>query len=323
MDHQNHLVIEWSGVTIGLALTTFLLAPAAEAQDTVSVSVVPGFQEIVDRVSVDSILATLQKLESLGEKASGTQALVETSNWLETRYESFGYSDITRQDFEFRSHALQNIIVTKAGTAVADKVLVIGGHYDTVRGPGVNDNGSGVAVMLEVARVLAKIDTDVSIRFVNFAAEEAGLGGSRAYVEEIVVPQEMDILLMLNIDEVGGVAGATNNTVTCERDQRSPAGNDAASAAYTDSLAALTRAYTPLNTRIDRAYGSDYLPFQSAGYVITGFYEANRSRYPHTPNDVLENMDPEYVTQIARATVAAVLHFARADLKVPERSRRE
>ena len=319
MDHHNHLAIEWRGAATVLALTTFLMVPAAETQDTVSLSVVPEFQEIVDRVSADSIITTLQKFESLGEKASGTQALAETSDWLEDRYESFGYSDITRQDFEFRSHALQNIIVTKIGTVVADKVLVIGGHYDTVRGPGVNDNGSGVAVMLEVARVLADIDTDVSVRFVSFAAEEAGLGGSRAYVEEIVVPQEMDILLMLNIDEVGGVAGATNNTVTCERDERSPVENNAASAAYTDSLAALTRAYTPLDTRIDRAYGSDYLPFQSAGYVITGFYETNESRYPHTPNDVLENLDAEYITQIARATVAAVLHFARADVGQPRR----
>jgi Zn-dependent M28 family amino/carboxypeptidase len=283
------------------------------AQDPAPLAGVPEYQEIVDRVSADSILATLQRLESLGEKASGTQALVETGNWLQARYRSFGYSDITTQDFAFRTHTLQNIIVTKPGTAVTDQVLIVGGHYDTVRGPGVNDNGSGVAVMLEAARVLADIEPEISVLFVNFAAEEAGLVGSRAYVREIVVPQEMDILLMLNIDEVGGIAGAVNNTVTCERDERSPADNNAASAAYTDTLAALTRAYTRLDTRIARAYGSDYLPFQSAGYAITGFYETNQSRYPHTPEDRLANMDPEYVTQIARATVAAILHFARAD----------
>jgi Zn-dependent M28 family amino/carboxypeptidase len=294
------------------------LATSAKAQEpvpsmAVELAPVSQFQDVVDRVSGDSVLATLRKLESLGVKAAGTQGLIETRDWLEAKYRSFGYSAVTRQGFALRSDTLQNVIVTKQGTLAADTVLIIGGHYDTIRGPGVNDNGSGVAVMLEVARILAGIDTELTITFVNFAAEEIGLFGSRAYVREIVVPQEMNILLMLNIDEVGGVAGAANDMITCERDQRAPAENDAASSAYTDTLAALSRAYTRLETRIDRAYGSDYLPFQSAGYVITGFYETNESRFPHTPNDVLENMDPEYVTQVARATVAAALHFARAE----------
>ena len=54
----------------------------------------------------------------------------------------------------------------------------------------------------------------------------------------------------------------------------------------------------------------DYLPFEREGYVITGFYETNESSHVHTPDDVLANMDPDYVAQIARATVAAALHFA-------------
>jgi len=280
---------------------------------SVELSIVSQFQDIVNRVSIDSILATLRKLESLGVKAAGTDALAQTAGWIESRYRSFGYSDILRQDVAFRSYTLQNIIATKAGVAAADTFLIISGHYDTAAGPGVNDNGSGIAVMLEVARVLSDVDTGYSVRFVNFSGEEVGLIGSRAYVDEIVVPEAMDIVLVLNVDEVGGAAGATNDVILCERDERPPAENNAASAAATDSVAALTRAYTSLDTRVAHAWGSDYLAFQSAGYVITGFYEANRSRFPHTADDRLVNLDPEYVTQVARATVAAALHFARAE----------
>jgi hypothetical protein len=276
-------------------------------------SVVPEFQDIVDRVSLDSILATLRTLESLGLKAPGTDALAAAADWIETRYRSLGYTNITRQDVRFRTTTLQNVIVTKPGSVAPNRFLLLSGHYDTAVGPGVNDNGSGVAVMLEVARVLADVETGLSLRFANFTGEEVGLVGSRAYLSEIVVPEAMDIALVLNIDEVGGVVGAPNTIITCERDERPPTENNAASAAYTDSLAALTRAYTSLDTRVAHAWGSDYLPFQSAGYVITGFYETNRSPYPHTRDDLLINLDPEYVTQVARATVAAALHFARAD----------
>lgn len=286
---------------------------AAPSSNATELPVVAEFRDVVDRVSIDSILTVLRALESLGLKAPGTDALAATADWIEARYRSLGYTNITRQDVRFRSETLQNVIVTKPGTASPNRYLLLGGHYDTAAGPGVNDNGSGIAVMLEVARVLSDVDTGYSVRFVNFSGEEVGLIGSRAYVDEIVVPEAMDIVLVLNVDEVGGAAGATNDVILCERDERPPAENNAASAAYTDSLAALTRAYTSLDTRIAHAWGSDYLAFQSAGYVITGFYEANRSRFPHTADDRLVNLDPEYVTQVARATVAAALHFARAD----------
>lgn len=309
---RHHLRGGRRALVAATALTACLRAPEARAQEG-GLPAAPELQEIVDRVSADSVLATLRKLESLGVKAPGTPAIAETADWIQARYESFGYTDVTRHDVRFRTGTLQNIIVTRPGTAAADRLLVVTGHYDTAGGPGVNDNGSGVAVMLEAARVLADVATDLSVRFVHFAGEEAGLVGSRAYVAEIAVPQETDILLVLNVDQVGGVAGRPNDTVTVERDERAPAANNAASAAYTDTLAALTRTYTDLETRIAHAYGSDYLPFEHAGYVITGFYESNESRVPHTRSDVLANLDPEYVTEVARATVAAVLYFARAE----------
>jgi len=273
----------------------------------------PFYQQIVNQVSYDSIYSYLQKLESFGVKNPGSTALVNARDWLHDKLAAYGYTDIVYHDFTYSSHTLQNIITTKPGTAQPGVYLILDGHYDTITGPGVNDNGSGTAILLEVARLLANIDCRVSIRFINFSAEEEGLIGSAAYVSNVVVPQNMNIRLVLNIDEVGGIAGQTNDMVTCERDEGNPPGNNAASAAFTDTLAQLTQTYSALNTQIAHAYGSDYMPFEDAGYIITGFYESNESPYPHTANDILANMDPAYVTEIAKASVAAALYFSRAE----------
>lgn len=270
------------------------------------------YQQIVSRVSSDTVLANLQKLESLGKKEPGTAALDNTANWLISKYASFGYTNIVRDTFDYGGHQLYNLIITKYGTVFPPKYIIIDGHYDTYQGPGVNDNGSGVAVILEIARLLSNVQTAYSIKFINFSAEEEGLIGSQHYVDNTVIPTNQNIVLVFNIDEVGGVSGTINNTITCERDESNPSSNNAASYAFTDTLVTLTHQYSSLLTQINYAYGSDYVPFQEAGEVITGYYETNESPYVHSPNDLLIHMSPDYVTEIARAATGASLWFSQA-----------
>lgn len=288
------------------------------APSKITLSNDPFIESMVAKVSNDSIISYLQHIESLGIKSPGSPALNSARDWLIAKYQAYGYSDVSTHDFNYSSNTLQNIITTLPGKTNPDAYIIVDGHYDTINGPGVNDNGSGVAVIFEAARVLSTVDFNLSIRFINFSAEEEGLIGSSAYVSNVAVPQNMDIRLVLNIDEVGGVAGMTNNTVTCERDEGPPSGNNALSYLKTDTLAALTESYTGLNTAIAHAYASDYMPFEDAGYTITGFFETNESTHPHSPSDVFANMDPDYVTEIARATVAAIMHFAGAQGKFLE-----
>ena len=77
-----------------------------------------------------------------------------------------------------------------------------------------------MACILEMARVMQNVPTDYSVKFINFTGEEEGLNGSQHFVDAVVnaTNPKMDIKLVFNIDEVGGVAGLTNNTITCERD---------------------------------------------------------------------------------------------------------
>ncbi len=297
-----------SGILKVLLISLLLL----KAGSSFSQAVDPFYLQLVNQVSPDTILANLQKLESLGRKEPGSAPLNLTADWLISKYQSFGYTDIVRDTFQYSAYQLYNLVITKPGTIDPPQYLIICGHYDTYHGPGVNDNGSGVATILEVARIISEIPTTRTIKFINFSAEEQGLIGSAHYVSNTVVPSGLDIALVFNIDEVGGVAGMVNNTITCERDEASPASNNAVSWHYTDTLVNLTQMYSELQTHISYAYGSDYVPFQQAGKIIIGFYETNESAYPHTVNDNLINMSPEYVTQIAKASTAASLYFSGA-----------
>lgn len=285
----------------------------------------PFYQSLASQVSHDNILGNLTTFESFGVKEMGTTAQQNALNWIVGQYQSWGYTDIEQQEVNVWGETGYNIIVTKLGTVYPDKYVIIDGHYDTINGPGVNDNGSGTSIILEIARILKDVPTEYSIKFIHFTAEELGLIGSYHYVQEIAVPQNLDIKLVLNIDQVGGVAGETNNTITCERDEDGPNSNNNDSEAVTSQLANLMELYSGLNTQISYAYGSDYVPFQEAGFVITGLYETNESPYPHSPDDTFENMDPDFVFQVAKGSLGAMCFFAKAynDLSVNDMENRK
>lgn len=279
-----------------------------------SQSFIPAYQVRANQVTQTNITTYLQEFENLGVKRTGS---IENENaliWLKNKYLSFGYteSQIEEDPFSFGDRDTKNLIVTKTGTLYPDQFVIVCGHFDSIVGPGTNDNGSGVSVILEIARILQNVPTDYSIRFINFSGEEQGLYGSTHYVQNVVnaTQPKMKIKLVFNIDEVGGVAGSLNDKIVCERDETSPNANNAASNLITQELAVCTQLYSPLQTVIKNAYSSDYMPFEANGEIITGFYENNISTHPHSETDILANMDPVYVYQVAKAAIGAVQHFA-------------
>ena len=270
----------------------------------------PYYRGIVQNVSASNILDDLTTLVDFGVKEPGSSEIEAAKNWIIARYQTLGYTTIETQPFNVYGQTTSNIIITKTGSVYPNTFLIIDGHYDTLNGPGANDNGSGTVLILELARLLKDVDTEYSIKFIHFSGEEEGLVGSEYYVNHTVIPENLDIKLVLNIDEVGGVAGMNNNTIVCERDESSPNSNNAASAQATQEMANCFGLYSNLQTDISYAYASDYMPFENNGEVITGLYEKNESPYPHSPNDIIENMDPNYVFEVAKGALGAALHFA-------------
>ncbi len=270
----------------------------------------PFYGEVVNNSSYDILLDNLETYADFGVKRHGTMALNNAKEWIIDQYEGFGYSDIVEDPFSYFGNTSYNIIVTKTGSVYPDKYLIIDGHYDSVNGVGANDNGSGTVLILEIARLLANIDLEYSIKFIHFAGEEDGLRGSQHYVSNVVRPTNMDILLVFNIDQVGGVNGEANTRIVCERDESNPPYNNNASRIATDQLAECVRLYSDITPEISYAYGSDYVPFENNGEVITGLYESNESPYPHSSQDVISNMDIDFLHEVTKASIGASLHFA-------------
>jgi len=286
-------------------------------QGVTAQSFIQAYKNRADMVTQANITANLQEFGNLGIKTTGSQANNNTLTWIKNKYISYGYSasQIVESPFTYGSATSKNLIITKTGTLYPDKYVIICGHYDTINGPGVNDNGSGTSIILEAARILKDVPTEYSIKFIHFSGEEQGLIGSSHYVNNVVYQggiRKLDIKLVFNLDQVGGVKGNNNNTVYCDEDQGGVSSNNAASAAVTQQLRNCTALYSPLQTAVDPAEATDYIPFERKGEVITGFFERIRSSYPHTSKDTFTNVDPVYVYNIGKAAVGALQHFATA-----------
>lgn len=298
----------------------FLLITLLSINSSFSQTFIQAYADVVNQCSQTNITTNLTQFEALGMKRRGTSPLQNTLNWLKNKYLSYGYTATQMQEDSYTYNGstatCKNLIVTKIGTLYPNTFVIVCGHYDSIGGTGTNDNGSGISSILETARLLQNIPTAYSIKFINFSGEEDGLFGSKHFVSSVVnaTTPKMDIRLVFNLDEVGGVAGLTNDTITCERDNNNnPSTNNAISATMTNELMNCVSLYSTLNTLLSFAYSSDYMSFQSNNEIITGFFETNETTHKHTSTDFLINMDPVYNYNVAKATIGATLHFAQAD----------
>ena len=194
-------------------------------------------------------------------------------------------------------------------------MMIIGAHFDSVdESPGANDNGSGVVTTLQVARIIKDLNPKIGVRIINFGAEEQGFIGSSHYVKNTLSSSD-SILLMLNLDQLGGTSGKDNSKIYCERDNDiNPLSNNVLSSLMTDTLSKIISLYTDLIPVISDAYSSDYVPFENEGMVITGLYqESDYSDHYHSSTDLVSNMDVDATVEVIKGALAATLYFSRMD----------
>lgn len=282
-----------------------------------SQSFIQAYQDRVNQISQANINSYLQEFEALGVKRTGTTQNTNAFNWIKNKYTSIGYStsDVFEHSWTASGLSSKNLIVTKTGTLYPNKFVIVCGHFDSINGPGTNDNGSGTSIILEIARILKDVPTDYSIKFIHFSGEEQGLLGSSRYVSQIVngTNPKMDIKVVINLDQVGGLATKSNTKVYHDKDQANPASNDAAAATAVQELSNCTLLYSPLGVDFDPAESTDYVPFQQNGEIITGYWEYEggyNNPYVHTANDLLVNMDPVYVLNVGKSAIGSVQHFS-------------
>ena len=258
----------------------------------------PEIRTLLDSVSVDSIEASIQHLSSYHTRRFDSRYIYDVQDWLVSRYYAFGVDTVMLHDFKihkegYPEETADNVIAVQWGTKTPEEFVVCGAHYDswnddgtdpdTIRSPGADDNASGVAGILETARILSRYTFDRSIIYACWCAEEIGLKGSAAYAQEMA-EQRMDIVGYFNLDMTGYLAEGDDIHVNLMyTPQDSLIGN---------YVLNFSHVYFP-EMRIWQDWltwgDSDYSSFNRNGYAAIHPFEDVRtsSPYIHSRNDIL------------------------------------
>ncbi len=149
-------------------------------------------QQIAARLDFASYKEIIKGLAKFGDREQGTERNAQANDWIEAQLRSWGYTtERLRYNYTPREggppQPREEVFATKIGSTVPGEMFILGGHMDG-RGGGeaVNDDASGTAVVMEIARVLASPDikTARSVRFALWNNEETGLNGAQAYVDQ-------------------------------------------------------------------------------------------------------------------------------------------
>ncbi len=201
---------------------------------------------------------------------AGSEGETKTAQYIEAVFKAIGYSPET-QTFTAEagktSITSANVVAIKKGSSSQE--LIVGAHYDSgAAGEGADDNASGVAVMLETAKLVQNVQTPYTIRFIAFGAEESGLLGSYAYLNQMSQEQFENTIAMIDLDSL--IAG-DNAYVYSDEGQQSIVRDWALEWAPGNGLNLQTVPNADLADPATGKGSSDYAPFKDAGIPYAFF----------------------------------------------------
>lgn len=241
-----------------------------------------------DGVAADSVFTTIREISGAQAFMHGGQSRTVATRYYSTadktlvadylaaKLAAWGY-DVAFQPFTHNRVACRNIVATRTGATVPGEVFVVGGHYDSTSqsptsvAPGAEDNASGTAMVMELARLAAGRTFDRTLQFVLFDAEERGLIGSEFFVDDAVTAGR-DIVGALIHDMVAFHAGHYAIRIEGQVPWES----------LMSAMAANVDALTDLGWQKDYySWGSDHVPFQQAGYPAFLAIDYDYDAYAH------------------------------------------
>lgn len=266
--------------------------------------------QVLAEIDPDSVRFFIQGLQDLGTRyyqASNRDAVAE---WIRDQFIRIGITDVAVDSFFFANTWQKNVIATLTGKSMPDKTIVLGGHHDSITydnpmvfAPGTDDNASGTAAVMEIARAIiaSQYQSDYTLKFVTFAAEEAGLHGSFDFAQK-TVNAGLEIQLMLNHDMISYTTGTPGNW---EIDLEYYSGYE-----YLVPLASqLILNYTtliPVQGFLNSS-GSDSYAFWVNGYPAIYYFEHEFSPFYHSAGDILENYNMGYCAEVVKASAALLV----------------
>ena len=329
--------------------------------------------KMLKEISAKNIETTIRKLVSFGtrntlsEQDNPKRGIGAARDYLFGEFQKIsndcgGCLQVEKQSFVqqptenrrvLQATKLTNVVATLRGTTNPDRVYVVSGHYDsmcnldpkdaTCDAPGANDDASGTAAVLEMARVMSKRKFDATIVFMTVPGEEQGLLGATYFAEQ-AKKNKMDIEAMFTNDIIGGVTSYKNATdrqsvrvfaegvpsdeTKQEGDTRRSVGgeNDSASRQLGRFIKEVADVYSP-NFRVQMVYrrdrygrGGDHIPFLENGFPAVRFTEPHED-YTHQHQsvkvvdgkqygDTIEFVDFDYMANVARINAASLAMLA-------------
>ncbi|KUG25627.1 hypothetical protein ASZ90_004547 [hydrocarbon metagenome] len=268
---------------------------------------------IINDVNVESVTNYIQGLQDFGTRFLRHPNRKEVALWIKEKFELMGYSDVVLDSFVISGYMQYNVIATYPAEVPTSKTIVVGGHHDSITqqslsntfapAPGADDNASGTTAVLESARVLMmnNFQSEANIKFVTFAAEELGLYGSHFYAQK-ALDSGADIKLMINHDMISSSRRPLAESVVDINYYRG-------SEVYKDIAIQSVNKYTVsrANQGQSNSSGSDSYSFWSRGFDAVYFEENDFSSYYHTAEDLIENHDMEFCTEVIKGSVATLI----------------
>ncbi len=333
----------------------------------------PEIRKMITEVKSENMEATVKKLVSFGTRhtlsdtKSSTRGIGAAQRWVKSEFDNYAlasngrltsiidYFTIKADGRRIKNDSqLGNVMATLKGTDATDnRVLIISGHLDSratdvmdssIDAPGANDDGSGVAAMMELARIMSKREFPFTIVFVAVVGEEQGLYGAK-YLADKAKEQQWNVIAMINNDMIGnslssGTQLRDNRQVRvfseaipyleteAEAKVRKATNreNDSPSRQLARYIKTVTNQYVEqldikLVYRNDRFLrGGDHTPFSQNGFTAIRFCEMNEN-FDHQHQtvrkengiqygDLPEFMDFEYLKKVACSNLATLSNLA-------------
>jgi hypothetical protein len=258
----------------------------------------PLIKDFISRIDVPSIKSDVETLSNYKTRLAGTPDNQKATAQVKGIFAALGYSI---SEYCYRDGAC-SIVADKAGDGSSSDVIMIMGHLDSVgkNFAGADDNASGTAVLLEIARVLKDYGNKKTLRFFATNGEEGGLYGAEHYAKLLTNSGAIKkVVLAINMDMVGY---NSNGIVELETDSQYEG--------LANWFAGLATTYTKLRSKITiGAWGSDHVPFIQAGVPTLLTIEDWSTKTPcyHQECDKPSTVNYEYAGEIAKLNLAAIM----------------
>jgi hypothetical protein len=274
----------------------------------------PVIQSLVDSVNTVRWFSDLSTLADWDRSSYGPE-LAQSRAWIETQFSSIGLA-VSAPAFTMPGSgggqiSVNNVIGKWTGTLHPDEWIIVGAHYDSrnasissiTNTPGAEDNASGCAGVIELARALVAYTPERSILFMCYAGEEQGLYGSYAHVQSLQGSGDLaKVQAVVTMDMIGYSADSTLDVLF---------ESSATWSAYLNQFAAAAATYVPALrvTLSTNPFGSDHIPYLNAGKKTLLAIENDWDIYPayHRSTDT-----PVHVGVNAQAMGGAILKTSAA-----------